>query len=565
MFRLGKSDKDPLVDVKSAARWLASMPPSDPLALQIALVAHLGRLAAVDARRTPAGLEAVFFVDTQAHAIRKALATQYVTHARRSPMVEAQLWRALFDLTQAFLACYSAYGREVAAHVQDGRWQSLLPELMGRQLVHLGLDARARLYHCEAWIPGRWAEFYALFALACAQQVERRPLLLDPHAGPTTIEHEFIVTLVLERMNPGNLGAEQVEWLATQLQNWCRPLRLALESAAPATFYIDLASREGLRRRDTGPLEGRVLFLDTRSLHAVLRQNIVSLEQKIRDEPLASDAARDHERLAMFTKLAVQIDPEFRPLPRRGNRVAAKGTVDAVVGFAKICACMHDETLSLLNQDAGKSFSGAMELAVFGQSRRDAARLYRDGERRLTTYLAAGGPWEVKDVSATGFRVVAPAVGSNAVGLGTLVALRLHDQDRWILCIVRRMTRRTTERAEIGLEIIANTLVGVELAEQRKFADPGYSVDGEPAMLNGRVFHGLLLAIATRPGGPEVQSVVIPAVEYHPARRFRLKTPRTVFSVRFGRQLDAQADWTWAAIESLERSEAPGDLAAPIG
>jgi hypothetical protein len=148
------------------------------------------------------------------------------------------------------------------------------------------------------------------------------------------------------------------------------------------------------------------------------------------------------------------------------------------------------------------------------------------------------------------------------VGLGTLVALRLHDQDRWILCIVRRMTRRTTERAEIGLEIIANTLVGVELAEQRKFADPGYSVDGVPAMLNGRVFHGLLLAIATGRGGPEVQSVVIPAVEYQPARRFRLKTPRTAFSVRFGRQLDAQADWTWAAIESLERSD---DLAAPIG
>jgi hypothetical protein len=223
-------------------------------------------------------------------------------------------------------------------------------------------------------------------------------LLLDPHAGPTTIEHEFIVTLVLERMNPGNLGAEQVEWLATQLQNWCRPLRLALESATPTTFYVDLASREGLRRRDTGPLEGRVLFLDTRSLHSVMRQNIVALEQKVRDEPLTSDTTRNRERLAMFTKLAVQIDPEFRPLPRRGNRVAATGTVDAVVGFAKISACLHDQTLSLLNQDAGKSFSGAMELAVFGKSRRDAARIYRDGERRLATYLAAGGPWEASSL-----------------------------------------------------------------------------------------------------------------------------------------------------------------------
>ena len=115
----------------------------------------------------------------------------------------------------------------------------------------------------------------------------------------------------------------------------------------------------------------------------------------------------------------------------------------------------------------------------------------------------------------------------------------------------------------IGLEIIANTLVGVELAEQRKFADAGYSVDGEQAEVNGRVFRGLLLAITPRTGGPAVHSVIIPTVEYQPAKRFKVKTPRTIFPARFGRQLDAQADWAWTAIEPLEQSTASEDLAAP--
>jgi hypothetical protein len=148
--------------------------------------------------------------------------------------------------------------------------------------------------------------------------------------------------------------------------------------------------------------------------------------------------------------------------------------------------------------------------------------------------------------------------------LGTLVALRLRDQERWVLCIVRRMTRRTTERAEIGVEIVANSIVGIELVEQRRFPDAGYSVDGEQAMINGRVFSGLLLAIATRPDGPKVNSVVIPASEYQSAKRFNLKTPKTVFPVRLGRQLDQQSDWAWATIEPLERSTATSDIAAPV-
>jgi hypothetical protein len=560
---LGKGDKLPLSDAKAAARWLASLASGDPVALQAELVSQLAKLVDGSVKRTPASLEAAFLVDARAQQLRAILTTQYLTHARRSSQIEEQLWRALFDLTQAFLACYNAFARDVAEHPHSNRWQGLLAELTARQIVHLGHDARVRLYHCEPWIPGRWAELFALFGMACGRSIERRPVVLDPESGPTTIEHEFIVTLVLERMNPGSLGAEQVESIATHLHDWCRPLRLTLEAASPATLYVDLASRAGLRRRDIGPLEGRVLFLDTRPLHAVLQQNIAVHEQKIRDEPLAPEATRRRERLAVFTKVAARIDPEYRPLQRRGKRVAANENADAVVGFSKIVACLHDDALGPLNVEASRTFSGAEEIAIFGQSRNEPSTARTIAEQRLALYLAVGGSWEVKDISESGFRVVAPAAGTDVATLGTLVALRLPRQDRWVLCIVRRMTRRTTERAEMGLELIASSLAGVELIEQRKFADAGYSVNGEQALVNGRVFRCLLLSMASRPGGPEVRSVVVPAVEYQPAKRFKLKTSNAAVPVRFGRQLDQRADWTWATIEPLERSSAQDDIAAP--
>ena len=84
------------------------------------------------------------------------------------------------------------------------------------------------------------------------------------------------------------------------------------------------------------PLEGRVLFLDTRPLHAVMVQHVVTLEQKIKSEPLSNRTPRRSEQLALFTKLAAQVDPEFKPFARRGERVTTAGAVDAIVGFQKI-------------------------------------------------------------------------------------------------------------------------------------------------------------------------------------------------------------------------------------
>ena len=203
-----------------------------------------------------------------------------------------------------------------------------------------------------------------------------------------------------------------------------------------------------------------------------------------------------------------------------------------------------------------------MELAVFGHSRNEDDRRRELARRRLATWGASGGPWEVKDVSQTGFRLVAPMSAASAVTLNTLAAIRPYGHAFWTLGIVRRMKRLTTDRAEIGLQVIANTLIGVELCEQRRGnAESGYSVEGENSTLDGRTFPGLFLALRKREGETAVQSLIVPAVEYQPARRFRLNTPRQTVPIRFGRLIEQQPDWVWAAVEPLDLGN--GDTLSP--
>jgi len=550
MFPFHNTARDPLADARSVARWVAGFPVGDPLAAHGQVLAELGRIAERAARRTPARLAAVFELDARCSALREALTTQYIEHANRSSKIEHQLWSALFDLSQAFLLAYQAFAREMPSRTHMAKWRDLLPELVCRQLIQLGFDARTRLYRFEQWIPAKWAELHGLFSLACSQQIERVPLAVSQGGATSTIEHEYLLVLLLQLINAGNLTPRQLDWIASELPEWSAALRLNIEPSSVTSFYVDVASREGLRRRPAVPLEGRVLFLDTRPLHALLTQHALMVEQKIREQPLSERTPRRTEQLSLLRKLAAQVDPEFRPFARRGERTAAVGTVDAIVGFAKIASYLKEEERNPVPQiDAGDSFGGTMELAVFGHARNEKDRRLELARRRLGTYAAPGGPWEVKDVSQTGYRLVAPMSVANAVTLNTLAAIRAHGHGAWMLGIVRRMKRLTADRAEIGLQIIANTLAGVDLMEQRKNVDDDYSVDGEGITINGRSFGALLLALRKRPGDPPVQSLVVPAVEFQPAKRFKLVTSRSTASVRFGRLLEQQPEWVWTGLE----------------
>ena len=125
-------------------------------------------------------------------ASRQHVPAQYLDHGNRSTRVESQLWQALFDLAQGLLLCYQAFAREVSNHAQSNKWQSLLPELIARQLIHQGLDAKIRLFRYEQWIPAKWSDLHALFQMACSAQIERQAVAALPEGTMTTIEQEYL-------------------------------------------------------------------------------------------------------------------------------------------------------------------------------------------------------------------------------------------------------------------------------------------------------------------------------------------------------------------------------------
>jgi hypothetical protein len=245
-------------------------------------------------------------------------------------------------------------------------------------------------------------------------------------------------------------------------------------------------------------------------------------------------------------------------LARHGERRPATGSADAVVGFANICSFVRSDMgrSQTLDQSAGRNFGTTMELAVFGRSRVES----EIAAARVSTLSAAGGPWEIKDISASGFRLYAPMSIAGELALSMLVAIRRQGEEAWVMGIIRRIRRLTTKDAEIGLQLIANSLASAELTEQKKSPDASYSVNGENPALKGRQFLGLYLSFQRRPDETPVQSLVVPSGEYHPSRRYTLRTAGSVRTIRHGRLLEEHRGWVWTVIDNVTPES---DLAAP--
>ena len=203
-----------------------------------------------------------------------------------------------------------------------------------------------------------------------------------------------------------------------------------------------------------------MLFLDTRPLHALLMQN--SRDARAEDQarkplsdrtPKRSRAARPARR-----KLASQVDPEFKPFARRGERTAAGGH--------RRCDRRLREDRGLPARGGARSRSSRPTPArasaarwssrCSGAMRNEADRRVELARRRLAQYAAPGGPWEVKDVSPDRLpaaRADERRERGHARHAGGDPAAR---PDGWTLGIVRRMKRLTADRAEIGLQVIAS-------------------------------------------------------------------------------------------------------------
>jgi hypothetical protein len=377
-----------------------------------------------------------------------------------------------------------------------------------------------------------------------------------PGAQPWSVEQEYLYVLLVHQLNTGNLGPAEVDWASSQLRAWSRRLTLEQIPRSLEGFFVDLAGRTGLIRRN-GNDRGSVLrYVDTTPLADALDRAVTAL-RSVEMTDQGPVAAINQQRLTVLHKIQPALSPSLLTNLRRDPRTSVAVSARVRIGLSRIC---QDLGAKAAGDGTVEASTGNEQIEVFPvagapRGKRKPPPLLEDDSLAASLSSWSDPMWEIKDRSVAGLRIAATGGIGQSLSLGALVAVRQSDADGWLLGVVRRLNKVSNEEVEAGVNIIAERMVAVTLAAKRRpNEDMGYVVDGLDMSTMGERFEGLYLPPPSRPDKPlTMKTVIVPNSEYAEGRNVLLTTANSVYTVSFRHLVEQRPDWSWATIQIIEK------------
>ena len=531
---------DPIVSVKSAATWLRQLPSLDVVARQQLV------LRAFDEMRQ----------SRRAIDVARCEALQYVESLDSGPKVSERIWQGSLDLAQAFIVAYQRVLEAALAPAANGRFKPHVPILFARLVHFYGTDAKLRVCRHERWIPAKWLELHRAYMRASELGVDRVATSLGAtggHAAAWTVEQEYVYALLVHQLNSGNLSPANLEWAVAQVRGWSRKLELVALPKTMEGFYVDLGGRAGLVRR-TGQESGAMLrYLDTTPLANQLDMTLAALRHS-EETDQGPVGPLNQQRAMILDKVRAAIAPNLNTDMRRDPRTPCSLAAHVRIGLARIQQELGKPKDA---QQGAETVSGeAIEVYAVAGPARPKPRMPDEADTLASTLAAFSDPkWQVRDRSVAGLRICASGGIGQTLMLGALVAVRQADVSHWLLGVVRRLNKLSTEDVEAGVSLIAERAVAVTLYAKRETKQElGIVVNGFDASMLGPRIDALYLPPPSRPDKPlVVKTLVVPTTEYAEGRKVVLMTTRSIYTIVLRQLVEQRADWSWAAIQIVEK------------
>jgi hypothetical protein len=549
-----KDANDPLTSGRTTSVWLRQLPAQDVIGRQ----QHVMRaFDALRQARRPFDLgrvQAIEYLDSALGGDRRQLMKQYVENHDAPGKLAERIWQSAYELTQGFLHAYQTALEEAVRQDGNARWKAALPLLFARLLHYYGTDAKLRVFRFERWIPGKWMELHRTYLRATELGVDRAPAVLGsagPNATSWTPELEYLNALLIHQLNTGNLSPSQLDWAGSQLRAWSRKLVLDAVPRSPEGFFVDLAGKSGLVRR-TGIDAGSMLrYVDTTPVAESLERAIHALRSaEVMD--LGPAAPINQQRIAILEKVRPAVAANVNTELRKDPRIACQVSARVRIGLARICRELATKGAA----EAAADGSGE-QIEVYAVSDAPRVRRQHDEHDSLAMSLSSFSDpmWQVKDRSIAGLRIAASGGIGQSLALGGLVAVRQSDVSDWVLGVVRRLNKVSSEDVEAGVSLIAERVVPVVLhAKRDPKEDLGFVVNGIDMSTIGARFEGLYLPPPSRPDKPlSVKTLIVPTAEYADGRHVVLATERSVYTVALKHLVEQRSEWSWAAIQIVEK------------
>ena len=358
-----RSINDPLRSPGAAANWIASLPARMRRPSRKRRSISSAGLPSPARQIGPHQVEALLKVDARLEPVIAELTQDYTANYQKSTEVELRLWHLVFDLVKAFSAAYQAALRVGYPRADDRRWRAVLPWVLVRLAYYKGQDGKFRLFRYSRWTPAQWREFHELYEFARMRGWQREQLVLGAatFSRPgVCLEQEYLQTLLLMRLDSGNFTADQVEWIARQLEDWSPSLTLVPPPGNGASFFVDLTGAQGLRRAGP-PAHGRARAVSRRAGPSTRGSSSACAGCPSRTNRTKPGDLPVREQRLLLMRLAALFGPDTLAISPRAARYAIDTEVRVVFGLEALC-----EAIGETEQPAADAADGGLAAARRG-------------------------------------------------------------------------------------------------------------------------------------------------------------------------------------------------------
>ncbi len=437
----GKRSDHPLADIKSAQALLDDLPKNDAYKSLTDLTGWIELVADNTDFKPDHQFAVLRLLDETAQPYTRKLARDYFTPQELNKFQGNRLWLVLDNFYRhTARAYYAVFDRYCSGDKGAGAIKAQLPWLAARAIY----AATGQLkYICAHYGPvdnAIWSNLAQIYKHAEQQQYLDTPIVLySSVTGDTTVKSELGRLLGWYGCGVNTMKPMYMHLAERIAGQYCSSINIGAQQDMHSLFIFDLDHPAApVHARADVAVHPSMRFIGMAGMQPKLAALINALERGAVPESLNLGGTYDAEpvREAAQHLLDYLAAPPSRRSARRGIKVG----MNVVNGFDR----MIEYT------DVAPNFSND-----------------------LPAY------WDVEDISASGFRTVLPAQGTDGISIGSLLGVQPDGVPHWGVAVVRRLMRDDANRLHAGAEMLASQIAGVVLSQSG--AGGGFG-DGQPAL-----------------------------------------------------------------------------------
>lgn len=544
----GKRGDDPLVNLKTARRWLEALPLADAFKSQQAILGALKRFEGGPEQFNRDRLGIFMLLDERSRDLQDTLTQQYLRNPRMSRQVESQLWHAIYNFYWELARGYHAFALYLARQSRHDETGPIIPLITLRAIRAFGQLLKWRAIRYLSPTDKLWQRLHRLYQNAEAGGFHRMRLRVYPDDTPDcSCETAYLHILMLDLANSGSLYPKQIDLVDRWLMGWHDVLQLdtAYDDTAHH-FVVDLSADHGPRRVRKPEPDKPLRFWST----AALLQRIEAIRTALREGrgQAAGDLPaipRTTDNIELLDTLQHRWDSLDKREQRRAPRAAVKLLIDVAHGRDAVISQLKASNgpVTVSPYGIGLDATQADEVQIYGFVTDRTREQHSRSRVPRSPHLAEVERWVMEDESRYGFGATVETRDRDWLRVGALIGLKVQETDEWRLGVVRRLSRLSDDTTRIGIETLTETPT---LAMLYDTTPPSYTVDGIDNS-------GASLPHASLWLGGEPESVIIDPVHYSPGKIFEVRGENQHRYIALAQPLEHCEGWMRVGVTPVRR------------